>query len=131
MRACAAFKSAVCIQDPHDRGPRNQLNLGHTFGHALEAAAGYSLPHGRAVALGLLAALRLSGLPDEARVVSDVLAPEPVRVDRDAAWAALARDKKAERGAPRLVLLDAPGKPRWGVEVPQDDVRRALDELIA
>ena len=109
MRACAAFKSAVCIQDPHDRGPRNQLNLGHTFGHALEAAAGYSLPHGRAVALGLLAALRLSGLPDEARVVRDVLAPEPVRVDRDAAWAALARDKKAERGAPRLVLLDAPG----------------------
>jgi len=61
----------------------------------------------------------------------DVLTPEPVRVDRDAAWAALARDKKAERGAPRLVLLDAPGKPRWGVEVPQDDVRRALDELIA
>ena len=131
MRACAAFKSAVCIQDPHDRGPRNQLNLGHTFGHALEAAAGYALPHGRAVALGLLAALRLSGLPDEARVVRDVLAPEPVRVDRDAAWAALARDKKAERGAPRLVLLDAPGKPRWGVEVPEDDVRRALDELIA
>ena len=112
-------------------GPRNQLNLGHTFGHALEAAAGYALPHGRAVALGLLAALRLSGLPDEARVVRDVLAPEPVRVDRDAAWAALARDKKAERGAPRLVLLDARGKPRWGVEVPQDDVRRALDELIA
>ena len=131
VRACAAFKSAVCIQDPHDRGPRNQLNLGHTFGHALEAAAGYALPHGRAVALGLLAALRLSGLPAEARIVRDVLAPEPVRVDRDAAWAALARDKKAERGAPRLVLLDAPGKPRWGVEVPQDDVRRALDELIA
>ena len=131
VRACAAFKSAVCIQDPHDDGPRNQLNLGHTFGHALEAAADYVLPHGRAVALGLLAALRLSGLPDEARVVRDVLAPEPVRVDRDAAWAALARDKKAERGAPRLVLLDAPGKPRWGVEVPQDDVRRALDELIA
>ena len=131
VRACAAFKSAVCIQDPHDRGPRNQLNLGHTFGHALEAAAGYALPHGRAVALGLLAALRLSGLPAEARVVRDVLAPEPVRVDRDAAWAALARDKKAERGAPRLVLLDAPGKPRWGVAVPQDDVRRALDELIA
>jgi shikimate kinase/3-dehydroquinate synthase len=131
VRACAAFKTAVCIQDPHDRGPRNQLNLGHTFGHALEAAAGYALPHGRAVALGLLAALRLSGLPGEARVVEDVLAPEPVRVDRDAAWAALARDKKAEGGSPRLVLLDAPGRPRWGVAVPEDDVRRALDELIA
>ena len=61
VRRCAAFKAGVCLADPHDRGPRNQLNLGHTFGHALEAAAGYELPHGRAVALGMLAALRLSG----------------------------------------------------------------------
>ena len=52
-------------------------------------------------------------------------------VDADAAWAALARDKKAERGSPRLVLLDAPGRPRWGVEMPEADVRRALEELIA
>ena len=58
---CAIFKSAICLADPHDRGPRNQLNLGHTFAHALEAAAGYELSHGRAVALGLLAALRLTG----------------------------------------------------------------------
>lgn len=131
VRACAAFKSAICLQDPHDRGPRNQLNLGHTFAHALETAAGYALPHGRAVALGLLAALRLSGLPDEVRVVEEVLAPKRAQVDADAAWAAVARDKKAERGSPRLVLLDRPGQPRWGVEVPEDDVRRALDELIA
>ncbi len=131
VRVCAAFKSAVCLQDPHDRGPRTQLNLGHTFAHALEAAAGYSLSHGRAVALGLLAALRLSGLPDQVDVVTDLLAPERARVDRDAAWAAIARDKKAERGTPRLVLLDAPGRPRWGVEVPESDVRRVLDELIA
>jgi len=130
VRACAAFKSGICLADPHDRGGRAQLNLGHTFAHALEAAAGYALPHGRAVALGLLAALRLSGLPDEARVVEELLAPEPVAVDPDAAWTALARDKKAEGGAPRLVLLDAPGQPRWGVAVPEADVRRALGELI-
>ena len=61
VRRCAIFKSAVCLADPHDRGVRNQLNLGHTFAHALEAAAGYELSHGRAVALGLLAALRLTG----------------------------------------------------------------------
>jgi len=47
------------------------------------------------------------------------------------AWAALARDKKAERGTPRLVLLEGPGRPRWGVEVPDADVRRALEGLIA
>jgi 3-dehydroquinate synthetase/shikimate kinase len=130
VRLCAAFKAGVCLADPHDRGLRNQLNLGHTFAHALEAAAGYALPHGRAVALGLLAALRLSGLSDEVRTVQEVLSPEPVRVDRNTAWAALGRDKKAERGAPRLVLLDAPGKPRWAVDVPEGDVRKALDELI-
>jgi shikimate kinase/3-dehydroquinate synthase len=130
VRRCAAFKAALCLQDPYDRGKRNQLNLGHTFGHALEAAAGYELPHGRAVALGMLAALRLSGNDDAAAVVSDVLAPEPVNVDREAAWAALARDKKAVGGAPRLVLLEQTGKPRWGAEVPEHDVRAALDSLI-
>ena len=67
VRRCAAFKSAVCLRDPHDEGPRHVLNLGHTFAHALEAAAGYDLPHGRAVALGLLAALRLSGRADRRR----------------------------------------------------------------
>jgi len=131
VQRCAAFKAAICLADPHDRGPRTQLNLGHTFAHALESAAGFALPHGRAVALGLLAALRLSGLADQVRMVEDVLSPEPVSVDKEVAWAAIARDKKAERGAPRLVLLDAPGKPRWGVELPDADVRRALDQLIA
>jgi 3-dehydroquinate synthetase len=131
VRRCAAFKGAVCLRDPHDRGPRNQLNLGHTFGHALEAAAGYELPHGEAVALGLLAALRLSGLEDERRTVERVLSPRRPAVDRDVAWAALGRDKKAAGGRPRLVLLDAAGKPRWGVELPEPEVRAALDELIA
>jgi shikimate kinase / 3-dehydroquinate synthase len=129
VRKAAAFKTAVCLRDPNDRGERAQLNLGHTFAHALEAAAGFELPHGRAVALGLLAALRLSGLDTSA--VEQTLRPEPVRVDRDAAWAALARDKKVVGGTPRLVLLEAPGKPRVGVEVPPADVRAALDALIA
>jgi shikimate kinase/3-dehydroquinate synthase len=126
---CAAFKTAVCLRDPYDRAERKQLNLGHTFAHALEAAAGFGLPHGRAVALGLLAALRLSGL--DTAVVEEQLRPERVRVDRERAWAALARDKKAEDGAVRLVLLDRPGKPRVGVELPDADVRAALDDLIA
>jgi len=131
VRSCAAFKAAVCLRDPRERGERAQLNLGHTFAHALEAASGYDLPHGRAVALGLLAALRLSGLEAEVAVVSDVLRPEKAQVDRQTAWSAIARDKKSVGGSPRLVLLEAPGKPRWNVELPADDVRSALDELIA
>ena len=123
VRRCAAFKTAVCLRDPYDRGERAVLNLGHTFAHALEAAAGYEgLSHGSAVALGLLAALRLSGRPTD--VVEELLQPRPVHVDRDRAWAALGRDKKTG-----LVLLDDEG-PRWNVEVPADEVRRALDELI-
>jgi len=124
IRATAAFKAAVCLGDPFDRGRRAILNLGHTFAHALEAAAGYEgLRHGSAVALGLVAALRLSGRSTD--VVEEVLGPRPVAVDRDRAWAALGRDKK--RG---LVLLGDDG-PRWDVQVPDAEVRRALDDLIA
>ena len=124
VRRCAAFKSALGLRDPRDENVRRTLNLGHTFAHALEAAADYELPHGRAVALGLLAALRLSGRSSD--VVEDVLHPEPPRVDRDRAWQALLRDKK---GPLRLILLGDDGA--FETEVPQDDVRRALDELIA
>ena len=131
VRRCAAFKAAVCLRDPLDRGTREQLNLGHTFAHALETASGYALPHGRAVALGLCAALRLSGLEDDARTVEELLHAERVRVDRDAAWAALALDKKAAGGRPRLVLLEARGKPKLGVELEPVEIRAALDELIA
>ena len=129
IRRCAAFKAAVCLRDPLDRGERAQLNLGHTFAHALEGAAGFRIPHGRAVALGLLAALRLSGA--DTRAVEDVLAPRRVRVDRERAWAALRRDKKVEDGRLQLVLLPRPGEPVTRAEVPEKDVRRALDELIA
>jgi shikimate kinase/3-dehydroquinate synthase len=128
VRRSAAFKAAVCLRDPYDEGERAILNLGHTFAHALETAAGYEgLTHGRAVALGLLAALRLSGRATD--VVEEVLAPKPVRADRERAWAALQRDKKTRGGALRIVLLGAEGAV---VETrPDAEVRAALDELIA
>ena len=131
VRRCAAFKAAVCLRDPYERGDRTKLNLGHTFAHALEAASGFTVRHGHAVALGLLAALRLSGLEDEARGVEEVLAPALVELDRDAAWDALQRDKKAVDGRIRLVLLDAPGKARVTSEIEPERVRAALDSLIA
>jgi shikimate kinase / 3-dehydroquinate synthase len=125
IRACAAFKAAVVLSDPYEtEGRRTILNLGHTFAHALEAGSNYSVSHGEAVALGLLAALRLSGLPTEA--VEEILRPVPVAADADAAWAALKRDKKGE-GV--FVLLEAPGKPAI-TTVPDADARRALESLI-
>ncbi len=129
VRRCAAFKAAICLRDPHDDAERKMLNLGHTFAHALETAAGYEgVTHGQAVALGLLAALRLSGR--DVGQVEEILRPKPVRVDRERAWRAMQRDKKTVGGELRLVLLRDDG-PEWDVAVPADDVRRALDALIA
>jgi 3-dehydroquinate synthetase len=125
IRTRAAFKAGVVLSDPYEtEGRRTILNLGHTFAHALEAGSNYTVSHGEAVALGLLAALRLSGLPTDA--VEEVLRPEPVAADPDAAWAALKRDKKGE-GV--FVLLEAPGKPVVAT-VPDADAQRALESLI-
>jgi shikimate kinase / 3-dehydroquinate synthase len=126
IRACAAFKAGVVLSDPYEReGRRAILNLGHTFAHALEAGSGYEVRHGDAVALGLLAALRLSGRPTD--VVEELLAPQPVEAGLDAVWAALKRDKKGE-GV--YVLLEAAGKPVV-TTVADEDVRAALGALIA
>ncbi len=126
-RGAAAYKAALCLRDRYDRGPRRWLNLGHTFGHALEAAADFGLPHGEAVALGLVAALELSGRDTTA--VREALDPKPVRVDRERAWQALQHDKKRSGGAINLVLLGEDGPT---VEArPADEVRAALDSLIA
>jgi len=125
IRASAAYKAGVVLSDPYEtEGRRAVLNLGHTFAHALEAGSGYRVPHGEAVALGLLAALRLSGLPTDA--VEELLRPEPVAADLDAAWAALGRDKK---GAGVFVLLEEPGKPVV-TTVPDEDARAALAALV-
>ena len=120
--------SACAIRSTGAAGPaepRAHLRARPRGGLRLHASAR------RAVALGLLAALRLSGLDDDARVVAEVLKAEPVEVDRDAAWTALAADKKAVEGRPQLVLLEARGRPKLGVELDPDEIRAALDALIA
>ena len=76
------------------------------------------------MALGLLAALRLSGQPTD--VVEEVLQPQPVQADPDAAWAALKRDKKGE-GV--FVLLERPGRPIV-TTLSDKDARTALNALI-
>jgi shikimate kinase/3-dehydroquinate synthase len=126
VRAAAAYKAGLCLRDPYDHGPRQWLNLGHTFAHALEAAAGFELPHGEAVALGLLAALRLSGR--DTAPVEEALDPQPVEVDRDRAWEALQRDKKRAGAAINVVLIGDDGP--YVEARSAEDVRAALDTLI-
>ena len=112
VRRCAAFKTAVCLRDPHDRGERAMLNLGHTFAHALEAAAGYDAARtarrSRSDCLRR-SALRALGSTRPSSRSRRCWRRSPCRVDLDRAWAALGRDKKAEAAASALVLLERPG----------------------
>ena len=97
VRCAAAFKAAICLRDPD--GPRRARAAQPRPYVRARARGGLRLhpPHGRAVALGLLAALRLSGLEDEARTVEDVLALGRVRSIASRTGGAQ-RDKKAVEG---------------------------------
>ena len=135
---CARTKLAIVAADERDGGQRQLLNLGHTIGHAIETATGYGCyRHGEAVALGLLAALRLSELDDLRAEVEGLLAgqglPTALRdVDPDAVVAATHRDKKRIGGdGPPYVLVAAPGEVSYGNAVDVARVRAAIDELLA
>ena len=138
IAACVLTKLRIVARDERDAGPRQALNLGHTVGHAIEAATGYArYRHGEAVALGLLAALRLSGLDELREEVAEMLAGRglPTRlegVDPDAVVMASARDKKrlGEGGVP-FVLLEAPGQVRTGCQVEPRALIHAVKELAA
>jgi shikimate kinase/3-dehydroquinate synthase len=135
--ACARTKVGVVAADERDGGRRQVLNLGHTVAHALETVTGYArLRHGEAVGLGLLAALRLSGLDDLREQVRGLLqaAGLPVTIDAvdpDAVVAATRRDKKRTGDRVPFVLVHAPGRVVHGQDVADGDVRAAVEELLA
>jgi shikimate kinase/3-dehydroquinate synthase len=133
---CARTKLDVVAADERDAGRRAVLNLGHTIGHAIEAASGYTLyRHGEAVGLGLLAALRLSGAGELRDEVREILIRHGLptnldgKVDLDAVLEALGRDKKRTAEGIQFVLLARPGEPRPGQRVDADSVRSAVEEL--
>jgi 3-dehydroquinate synthase len=141
VRRCAAYKARVVAEDPRERGPRAVLNLGHTVGHGVEAAAGYGgLLHGEAVAVGLSAALWLSvelGRLEpavleetEALLVRHGLPVRAPGLDADAVRAAMRGDKKRTAGRPRLVVLDGVGRPVWGVDPGDDLLDRAVERAV-
>jgi shikimate kinase/3-dehydroquinate synthase len=136
--ACAWTKLRIVAQDERDSGIRQVLNLGHTVGHAIETVTGYArYRHGEAVGLGLLAALRLSGLGELRDEVRELLQARglPTTLDGaepDAIVMATARDKKrVGEGPVPFVLLGAPGDARSGCAVPARDLIAAVRELAA
>ncbi len=118
----ARYKCKVVRQDPTEQGDRKLLNLGHTFGHALETAAGpKKLRHGEAVGLGILCALRCSvehGLADPAwaqeirRILQRLGLPTQfpgVFPSNTRLKSLLLRDKKTRQGRLNLILPIKPG----------------------
>lgn len=138
------IKSAVVSEDEKEAGRRALLNLGHTFGHAVEAELGFeeaALAHGEAVALGCCLAFRYSareGLCPEAdaRRVEAVIAAAglPTRLDQagtfdaDRLLALMAGDKKAEGGALTLILARGIGQAFVAKGVDAGTVRAFLIE---
>jgi len=141
IASAVRVKAALVGEDPRElRGQRVQLNLGHTFAHALERATRYELSHGRAVAVGLVAAARLA---ERVGAAEEVGLAE--RVERllgalglPARWhgagvgdvvAAMGADKKRRAGRPRFVLPCAVGRARVVEDVPLAQVEAVLAGL--
>ncbi|HVV40587.1 MAG TPA: 3-dehydroquinate synthase [Nitrobacter sp.] len=149
--SCRA-KVAIVMRDERETGERALLNLGHTFGHALEAATGFSdrLYHGEGVAIGMTLAAELSaqlGLiadTDAARVQRHLAAVGlPTRLqdiagarqeglaDADALMALMAQDKKVKRGRLTFILLKAIGQAVVSTDVEPATVRDFLTRKLA
>jgi 3-dehydroquinate synthase len=139
-RACEV-KAEVVAADEREHGRRALLNLGHTFGHAIELCAGYGeWLHGEAVAAGIAMAARFSQrlgwLPARdaeriARVLAALKLPlAPPAVSAGELLAAMAMDKKVLAGQLRLVLLPSIGKARVTTEFPLQELEEFLREEV-
>lgn len=138
VREAIAVKKAVVEEDPFERGRRAVLNLGHTFAHALEVVSEYTLPHGEAVAVGLVLATRLAvrlGLADSAlaerveRLLRRLGLPVHYPADPEAVWQAMQGDKKKRRGRLRFVLPRAVGDVIVTGDVSEVEVKALLQTL--
>ena len=133
-------KIAIVQEDPFEAGRREVLNLGHTFAHAFEQVDADNLIHGEAVAVGIIAATRLSAavgsFPAETatrieRLVERLGLPTalPRHQDLDAVVEAMTRDKKRRHGRQRFVLLHDIGDPFVADDVPECTVREVLESI--
>lgn len=115
---CVKIKRDVVAIDEHDTGLRMILNFGHTVGHAVEKLGNYTeLTHGQAVAIGMVAALRLGALRGDADLSAPLVAllhkiglPTELTHDREAIFGALLSDKKKFGSTVNFILVREPGR---------------------
>jgi shikimate kinase / 3-dehydroquinate synthase len=135
IMGCARTKLAVVAEDERDEGRRQVLNLGHTVGHAIEAATGFArYRHGEAVGIGLLVALRLSNREALRAEVADLLADRDLPLTYsgaapDVVAAVAERDKKRIGGRVPFVLVEAPGQVTPGHDVDSASLLAAIEEV--
>jgi 3-dehydroquinate synthase len=138
---CVMAKALVVAKDEREQGLRAILNYGHTAGHALEAASGFRISHGRAVAFGMRAAARIALAMDlcgkrlvesqDAMLSAYGLPDRAPRVSLAKVMAAIPRDKKARRGKVAWVMPRRLGHAEPGHAVPPAIVRRVLRKALA
>jgi 3-dehydroquinate synthase len=137
VRRSCELKAAIVAKDERESGARALLNLGHTFGHAIEAATGYGAwLHGEAVAAGMVMAVELSALMGHLRktdvgrvrellkraglpLAGPALPPERL-------IALMTLDKKAAKGRTRFVVVEALGRAALRADIDEALVRRAI-----
>jgi shikimate kinase/3-dehydroquinate synthase len=134
-------KIDIVVDDPYERGRRAVLNLGHTVAHGLERLSGYSMRHGEAVSIGMVAAAMLAtelGRAETSLVdrIRSVLAAWGLPVtcppqDVGEIWAAMQHDKKRQGPGLRWVLPRAMGDVEITEDVPPKVVRSVLGRLGA
>jgi len=134
-----AIKARVVEADPFERGERAHLNLGHTFGHAIETISHYSYSHGQCVAFGMIAAARMAhdlkmlDADSVSRITATVaragLATVESRLLPKDVVDSMTYDKKVRAGKVRFVLPDRIGHAVIRDDVPADYVLRAVESL--
>lgn len=137
----AALKAQIVQMDEREAGVRTFLNLGHTFGHAVETATKYKrLLHGEAVIVGLLGALSLSQrlrprsrtslLRYRALLERGVKFVPRVELNADSVYRGMALDKKRSQGGLRFVLLERPGRPVLCEKISIRHIRAAINDML-
>ncbi|MDX6766668.1 MAG: hypothetical protein SFU85_07750 [Candidatus Methylacidiphilales bacterium] len=140
--SCLEIKKPFIEEDEFDRGRRNLLNYGHTFGHAYESATAYAIPHGIAVTLGILTAThiseRIGWLPQgQYREMLSLLTPffAPYQTlikgaELDKITGAMKWDKKNTGGRIHCILTRGPGKMEKTDAIPPEDLARHMGSFL-
>jgi 3-dehydroquinate synthase len=134
------IKKGIVEIDETERGLRRILNFGHTFGHAIEAESQYSISHGEAVSIGIVAATLLSekmkylSAEDRSRIAALIGAmglPDriPDGITTEGILSRMKRDKKKENDAIHFVLIKKIGTPFISSGVPEEIVRETIEEM--